>query len=105
MELGQPHDPARGRRRLYVCTALTHAAFHIYHSGQGSQGILGQVSKQQLDNVFGTTKEDEAVVLVLERGHLQHGSTYGGTLTQKCATTTSRATTARVKLHLSLIHI
>ncbi|KAI3623551.1 hypothetical protein GLX27_004342 [Malassezia furfur] len=48
-------------------------SFHIYHSGQGSQGILGQVSKQQLDTVFGTTKEDEAVVLVLERGHLQHG--------------------------------
>ncbi|WFD41507.1 peroxisome-assembly ATPase [Malassezia psittaci] len=51
----------------------TYAAFHVYHTGQGTQGILGQVSKQQLDTVFGTHKQDEAVMAVLQNGHLQHG--------------------------------
>ncbi|WFD39917.1 peroxisome-assembly ATPase [Malassezia japonica] len=52
-------------------------SFHIYHSGQGNQGILGQVSKQQLDTVFGTHKEDEAVVKILQYGHLQAGTLKG----------------------------
>lgn len=34
------------------------------------------MSKQQLDTVFGTHKEDEAVVKILQYGHLQAGSTY-----------------------------
>merc|ERR1711964_337578 len=49
-------------------------SFHIYKSGQGNQGIMGQVSKQELDAVFGTTNLDDAIVKVLETGHVQHGS-------------------------------
>ena len=51
-------------------------SFHIYKSGQGNQGIMGQVSKQELDAVFGTTNLDDAIVKVLETGHVQHGCTY-----------------------------
>ena len=47
-------------------------SFHIYKSGQGNQGIMGQVSKQELDAVFGTTNLDDAIVKVLETGHVQH---------------------------------
>lgn len=76
-------------------------AFHIYHSGQGNQGILGQVSKQQLDAVFGTTKEDDAIIKILENGHLQAGSTYlrPNTNLQRSVATTSRAATAPSKGH------
>jgi hypothetical protein len=49
------------------------AAFTIFHSGTGNQGILGQASKQQLDSVFGTTKEDEAMKILLEKGTAQAG--------------------------------
>lgn len=49
-------------------------SFQIMTSGQGQQGIMGQVSKQQLDAVFGTTKEDEAIVKLLEQGTMQAGT-------------------------------
>ena len=45
----------------------------MFHSGQGAQGKLGQVSKQTLDAVFGTEKEEEAVKIILEKGTLQAG--------------------------------
>ncbi|WFD03705.1 peroxisome-assembly ATPase [Malassezia obtusa] len=51
-------------------------SFHVYHSGQGTQGLLGQVSKQQLDSVFGSHKDD-AIIAVLQNGHLQHGKMRG----------------------------
>ena len=35
---------------------------------------MGQVSKQQMHAVFGTTKEDEAIVKLLEQGTMQAGS-------------------------------
>lgn len=49
-------------------------SFQIMTSGQGQQGIMGQVSKQQMHAVFGTTKEDEAIVKLLEQGTMQAGS-------------------------------
>jgi len=47
-------------------------SFEIFHSGQGNQGKLGRASKQTLDTIFGTTKEDEAALIVLQKGTL-HG--------------------------------
>ncbi|KAG9015032.1 hypothetical protein FRB94_007104 [Tulasnella sp. JGI-2019a] len=49
-------------------------AFDIFHSGQGAQGQMGKVSKQMLDTVFGTSKDDEAVKILLERGTYQEGA-------------------------------
>ncbi|KIP12798.1 hypothetical protein PHLGIDRAFT_123868 [Phlebiopsis gigantea 11061_1 CR5-6] len=48
-------------------------SFTVFFSNQGTQGILGQASKQQLENVFGTTRDDEVVRQVLEKGALQAG--------------------------------
>ena len=48
-------------------------SFTVFHSIQGSQGKLGTASKQQLDTVFGTHKEDEVVRYVLEHGKEQGG--------------------------------
>ncbi|PFH51312.1 hypothetical protein AMATHDRAFT_47199 [Amanita thiersii Skay4041] len=46
-------------------------SFSVFHSGQGSQGLLGQPSKQQLDTVFGTSKDIDVVSIVLEKGREQ----------------------------------
>jgi len=51
--------------------ALVVDSFDIFHSGQGTQGHLGRISKQTMDSVFNTNKEDEAVKIVLEKGTLQ----------------------------------
>jgi len=45
-------------------------SFEIFHSTQGSQGKLGRASNQQLDNVFGTHKDIDAVQKLLESGTL-----------------------------------
>ena len=47
-------------------------AFRVFFSNQGSQGILRQPSQQQLDNDFGTHKDDEVVKEILEKGQLQN---------------------------------
>ncbi len=49
------------------------AAFDIFYSEQGNQGYLGRASKQQLDTIFDTTKQDEAVKKVLELGKVKQG--------------------------------
>ncbi|KAF8897802.1 DUF1960-domain-containing protein [Infundibulicybe gibba] len=46
-------------------------SFSIFHSGQGSQGILGKPSKQQLDTVFGTNKDVDVVTIILKKGKEQ----------------------------------
>jgi Shwachman-Bodian-Diamond syndrome (SBDS) protein len=51
--------------------ALIVDSFDIFHSGQGAQGHLGRISKQTLETVFGTKKEDEAIATVLRNGDLQ----------------------------------
>ncbi|KAF5322782.1 hypothetical protein D9619_000601 [Psilocybe cf. subviscida] len=46
-------------------------SFKVFHSTQGSQGILGQASNQQLDTVFGTSNEDDVVEHILKNGKSQ----------------------------------
>jgi len=62
-----------GETRVTVQDVL--AGGGVLHSGQGKQGIQGTPSNQQLDTVFGTHKEDEVVVIMLEKGTVQaaHG--------------------------------
>ncbi|RXW24677.1 hypothetical protein EST38_g1187 [Candolleomyces aberdarensis] len=48
-------------------------SFSVYHSTQGSQGLLGKPSKQQLDNTFGTHKDIDVVTKILEDGREQKG--------------------------------
>jgi len=43
-------------------------SFSIFHSVQGSQGILGTPSKQQLDTVFGTSKDVDVITHILQNG-------------------------------------
>ena len=52
-------------------------AFEIYFSNQGNQGHLGRPSKQQLENVFGSSKEDDVVKFILEKGTLKAGEGFG----------------------------
>ena len=52
-------------------TPLPHLAFKVFFSNQGSQGILGEASKQQLDSVFGTHKDIDVVQQLLEKGSAQ----------------------------------
>jgi len=58
-------------------------SFSIFFTEQGNQGKLGKASKQQLDTVFGTSNEDEAVKKLLELGTAKVGDAlpkgYGGT--------------------------
>jgi len=56
-----------------IALALVVETFDIFHTGQGSQGILGRISKQQLDTVFNTKNEDEAVKIILDKGTIQAG--------------------------------
>ncbi|KAG8897365.1 hypothetical protein FRB99_008205 [Tulasnella sp. 403] len=63
-----------------IAIALVVESYDIYHSGQGAQGKLGKVSKQQLHNVFGTEKDDEAMSTLLQRGVLQASDKIGKSL-------------------------
>ncbi|KAF9498627.1 DUF1960-domain-containing protein [Pleurotus eryngii] len=46
-------------------------AFQVFYSNQGNQGLLGKPSKQQLDTVFGTHKDDDVVLAILQKGKPQ----------------------------------
>ena len=46
-------------------------AFKIFHSTQGKQGYLGEASKQQLENLFGTSKDIDAAQELLQKGIAQ----------------------------------
>ncbi|KII95036.1 hypothetical protein PLICRDRAFT_86454 [Plicaturopsis crispa FD-325 SS-3] len=48
-------------------------SFQVFHSGQGTQGILGKPSKQQLDTVFGTSKDIDVIEILLKKGSPQAG--------------------------------
>jgi len=48
-------------------------AFQVFFSEQGSQGLLGHASKQQLENTFGTSKDTEVVEQILNKGKSQSG--------------------------------
>ena len=61
----------------FIIIFFPYEAFSTFFSNQGSQGILGQPSQQQLDNVFGTHKDDEVVKIIMEKGQLQHSDAIG----------------------------
>ena len=44
----------------------------MFFTNQGTQGILGRASKQQLENTFATTVEMEVLQQVLEKGKPEH---------------------------------
>ncbi|KAI0092176.1 DUF1960-domain-containing protein [Irpex rosettiformis] len=46
-------------------------SFQVFFSNQGSQGILGQASNQQLQNVFGSHKDIDVVEQILRKGIAQ----------------------------------
>ncbi|KAI0053777.1 FYSH domain-containing protein [Auriscalpium vulgare] len=48
-------------------------SFEIFSSNQGSQGLLGRPSKQELDNVFGTHTDTDVVLQILEKGKEEAG--------------------------------
>ncbi|KAF8204754.1 hypothetical protein BJ912DRAFT_1052087 [Pholiota molesta] len=48
-------------------------SFNIYHTAQGSQGLLGKPSNQQLDTVFGTHKDVEVIDFIMKNGKEQKG--------------------------------
>ncbi|KAF8914224.1 DUF1960-domain-containing protein [Gymnopilus junonius] len=49
-------------------------SFQVFHTQQGSQGILHSPSHQQLDNVFGTHKDVDVVKFMLEHAKEQAGT-------------------------------
>ncbi|KAJ7044640.1 ribosome maturation protein [Mycena alexandri] len=63
--------------------ALVVESFDVFVSTQGAQGHLGKASNQQLDTVFGTTKDVDVVTKILKEGREQatdgvSGSNYTG---------------------------
>jgi hypothetical protein len=51
------------------CARLTSlAAFQVFSTQQGAQGLLGKASKQELENAFGTSRDDDVVRIILEKG-------------------------------------
>jgi len=62
--------------------AMVVESFAVFHSGQGQQGKLGQASKQQLETIFSTSKDDEVVQFMLQKGTLQPGEAISGKWTE-----------------------
>lgn len=48
-------------------------AFKVFVSSQGKQGHLGEASKQQLENTFGTSKDIDVTEKILKGGVAQAG--------------------------------
>lgn len=51
-------------------------SFEVFVTLQGSQGVMGRASKMQLENVFGTSKDVDVVLQILERGSLTTASAF-----------------------------
>ena len=45
----------------------------MFWSNQGAQGLLGRPSNQQLENVFGSSKDVDVVLIILEKGKEESG--------------------------------
>ncbi|KAJ7780935.1 ribosome maturation protein [Mycena metata] len=54
-----------------IALALVVESFDVFVSTQGAQGHLGKASNQQLDTVFGTTKDVDVVTKILKEGREQ----------------------------------
>ncbi|GAA5980428.1 hypothetical protein JCM10908_001651 [Rhodotorula pacifica] len=50
-------------------------SFDVFHTGQGSQGLLARASKQDLDTIFGTVNEDAIVEQILTKGTIKSSDT------------------------------
>ncbi|KAJ7780937.1 ribosome maturation protein [Mycena metata] len=67
-----------------IALALVVESFDVFVSTQGAQGHLGKASNQQLDTVFGTSKDVDVVTKILKEGRTQgtdgvtSSSTFGG---------------------------
>lgn len=61
---------------IYLTEICHHSAFEVFHSSQGSQGILGKASKQQLENTFGTSKDIDVAEQLLKQGSLKSGDDF-----------------------------
>ncbi|RPD66939.1 DUF1960-domain-containing protein [Lentinus tigrinus ALCF2SS1-7] len=48
-------------------------SFQVFWSNQGAQGLLGRPSNQQLENVFGSSKDVDVVKQILEKGKEESG--------------------------------
>ncbi|KAH9850805.1 DUF1960-domain-containing protein [Lenzites betulinus] len=48
-------------------------SFSIFWSNQGSQGLLGTPSNQQLDNAFGSHKDVDVITQILQKGKEEAG--------------------------------
>lgn len=57
---------------LLIITLIYSIAYKVFHSGQGAQGLLGEASKQTLDTIFGSHKDDIVVKQILDKGVAQH---------------------------------
>ncbi len=54
-------------------TTVAPSAFDVFWSNQGAQGLLGRPSNQQLENVFGSSKDVDVVKAILEKGKEESG--------------------------------
>lgn len=61
---------------IHLTDICHHLAFEVFISSQGSQGILGQASKQQLENTFGTSKDIDVAEQLLKQGSLKSGDDF-----------------------------
>ncbi|GAA5831848.1 hypothetical protein JCM11251_003908 [Rhodosporidiobolus azoricus] len=50
-------------------------SFDVFHTGQGSQGLLARPSKQELDTVFQSSNENVIVETILEKGRILSSDT------------------------------
>ncbi|EJD01598.1 DUF1960-domain-containing protein [Fomitiporia mediterranea MF3/22] len=51
-------------------------SFKVFHSPTGNQGHLGEASKQQLENAFGSSKDIDVAEKLLKDGTLQAGDRF-----------------------------
>ncbi|KAL7412049.1 ribosome maturation protein [Mrakia frigida] len=49
------------------------SSYDVFFSSQGATGQLGKASKQQLETVFGTSKDVDVVEKIIELGKVQEG--------------------------------
>lgn len=65
-------DYQKWRGDKSVPLAQVVSSFKVFTTlNHGAQGLLEGASKSTLENEFGTSKEDEAVLKILEKGSLQ----------------------------------
>ncbi|KAL5507834.1 hypothetical protein ACEPAH_5452 [Sanghuangporus vaninii] len=52
-------------------------SFKVFHSSTGHTGHLGEASKQQLENTFGTSKDIDVATKLLKEGSAHAGESFG----------------------------